>query len=60
MSSRERLAVCEAVLAGKLTVEKAWRLRAEILQRSRRGRELLRIERLERAIGDAPRWTPLF
>jgi polyhydroxyalkanoate synthesis regulator phasin len=51
----ERLAICEAVLAGKLTVEEARRLRAEILQRSRRGRILLRIERAERIVGGAPR-----
>jgi hypothetical protein len=55
----KRLAICEAVFAGDLTIDEARRRRAKILQRSRRGRILLQIERAERAIGDAPRWTPL-
>ena len=55
MSITKRLALCEAVLAGEVTLDEARRRRTEILQRSRRGRMLLRIERAERIVGGAPR-----
>jgi hypothetical protein len=48
MSVKKRLGVCESVMTGALTIQEARRRRAEILQRSRRGRLLLRIERAER------------
>jgi hypothetical protein len=55
MSTRKRRAICEAVIAGALPLDEARRRRAEILERSRRGRILLRIERAERIVGGAPR-----
>jgi hypothetical protein len=48
MGGKQRLATCESLMVGALTIEEARRRRAEILQRSRRGRILLRIERAER------------
>ena len=54
MSIRKRLAICEAVIAGTLSLDEARRRRVEILQRSQRGRMLLRIERIER---EAARWA---
>jgi hypothetical protein len=44
----ERLAICEAVLAGELTLDEARDRRDKILQRSQGGRLLLRIEQAER------------
>ena len=54
-SIKKRLLILELVAAGQMPLDEARRRRAEILQRSRRGRILLRIERAERIAGDAPR-----
>jgi hypothetical protein len=48
-STRARLEVAEALLRGELSPEEARRRRTELLKRSRRGRMLLRIERIEKA-----------
>jgi hypothetical protein len=48
MSVRKRLAVCASLMTGEITIEEARRQRASILRQSRRGRRLLRIERIER------------
>jgi hypothetical protein len=45
MSIDERLDICEALMAGRITIEEARRQRASILRRSRRGRVRLWIER---------------
>jgi hypothetical protein len=47
---KERLLLAEQVATGQLTPAEARRRRTEILQRSRRGRLLLRIERIERSV----------
>jgi hypothetical protein len=47
---RARLEVIEALLRGELSRKEARARRAEVLQRSRRGRMLLRIERIEREV----------
>jgi hypothetical protein len=49
MSLKKRLGICEAVIAGKLTVEEARQRRVEVLRQTRRGRLLLRVERAERS-----------
>jgi hypothetical protein len=49
-STKKRLLILELVAAGQMPLDEALRRLAEILQRSGRGRILLRIERLERAI----------
>jgi hypothetical protein len=54
-SIKKRLLILELVAAGQMPLDEARRRRAEILQRSRRGRVLLRIERAERIVGGAPR-----
>jgi polyhydroxyalkanoate synthesis regulator phasin len=54
-SIKKRLLILELVAAGQMPLDEARRRRAEILQRSRRGRILLRIERAERIVGGAPR-----
>lgn len=51
---RARLEVAEAVLNGILSPKEARARRAELLQRSHRGRLLLRIERIERAAVQLP------
>jgi hypothetical protein len=43
----ERLLLLDLVAAGQIPLDEARRRRTEILQRSRRGRLLLRIERAE-------------
>lgn len=47
---RARLEIAEALLRGELSGEEARARRTEVLKRSRRGRLLLRIERIERAV----------
>jgi hypothetical protein len=47
---RERLRLVEQVATGQLTLAEARRRRTEILQQTRRGRLLLRIERIEKAV----------
>jgi hypothetical protein len=54
-SAKKRLLILELVAEGQMPPDEARRRRAEILQRTRRGRRLLRIERIERIVGDAPR-----
>jgi hypothetical protein len=49
---RARLEVIEALLRGEVSREEALRRRAELLQRSRRGQLLLRVERIEREAND--------
>jgi hypothetical protein len=44
------LLLLELVAARQMHLDEARRRRAEILQRSRRGRLLLRIERIEKAV----------
>lgn len=53
-SIKKRMLILELVAAGQMPLDEARRL-AEILQRSRRGRMLLRIERAGRIVGVAPR-----
>jgi hypothetical protein len=48
---RARLEVIEALLRGELSRKEARARRAKVLKRSKRGRMLLRIERIERGIG---------
>jgi hypothetical protein len=48
-SIRARLEVAEALLRGEVSPEEARVRRSELLKRSRRGRLVLRIERIERA-----------
>ena len=54
-SIKKRLLLLELVAARQMPLDEARRRLAEILQRPRRGRMLLRIERADRIVGDAPR-----
>jgi polyhydroxyalkanoate synthesis regulator phasin len=50
-TTKRLLLILELVAAGQMPLDEARRRRTEILQRSRRGRILLRIERAERIVG---------
>jgi hypothetical protein len=50
MSLKKRLLLLELVATGQLTLAEARAKRTEVLQQTRRGRLLLRIERAERAM----------
>jgi polyhydroxyalkanoate synthesis regulator phasin len=51
---KERLLLAEQVATGKMSLDEARRRRTEVLRQTRRGRLLLRIERIEKAVKLCP------